>query len=276
MFSAHPLGQVTAVAITSILCVGAMLPQQAFAASQDVRATLWYYAAAAPAASVRIVLDETKQPEYPRLVCTSVGSAWNCRNAEDVMAEELRALGKNGEQIARARARVLQILEEPNTCAEWFRQKDANAAGTFRTLSFLLDAKGAKTIQAIKGDWPDVTLKYPYVARVIQDGGAYQTITLNSNGAFFQGEASLIETRIEGGVVRFLPPLNLRVGPYRGGTIAAQVATFLHEFGHVEGLLPVDEGDVQGRSKHNTQEVVQYCQPEIEGSGKRGNLTASR
>jgi hypothetical protein len=185
-------------------------------------------------------------------------------------------MGKNGEKIMRARERVLEILEEPNGCSAWFQQKNINAATTFRSLNFVIDAKGSNTVYALKGNGAEVTLKHPYVARVIQDGGSYQTITLNLNGAFFQSFAAVLETHVEGGAARFLTPRDIGVGPYRGGSLAAQVVTFLHELGHVEGLLQPDEGDVQGRSKHNTQEVLEYCHAEVEASGKRMTLAATK
>jgi len=196
------------------------------------------------------------------------GSSWNCGNYESMLRAELRAMGKSGEQIARARERVLEILSGPSSCAAWFRLKDGDVATTFQTLNFLIDQKGESVIRATRGDWPEVTFRNPYVARVIQDGGSYQTITLNINGAFFQGTAGVLETNAQGGSPRFLTPRSISVGPYRGGSLAAQVATLLHELGHVEGLLQEDEGDVNGKSKQNTQAILEYCGDEVENSGR--------
>jgi hypothetical protein len=125
-------------------------------------------------------------------------------------------------------------------------------------------------------DQPGFLLKNPYVARVIQDGGSYQTITLNLNGAFFQSFAPMMETHAIGGAGRLLTPKNLAVGPYEGGKLAAQVAALLHELGHLEGLLPPDQGDVQGKSQQNTHEVLEHCRAEVDDSGKRVTLGASR
>jgi hypothetical protein len=68
----------------------------------------------------------------------------------------------------------------------------------------------------------------------------------------------------------------LYVGPYTGNTLHAQVATLLHEFGHLLDLLPVDEGDQDGKSVHNTYEVLRYCRAEVESKVKRGTLAAVR
>jgi hypothetical protein len=41
-------------------------------------------------------------------------------------------------------------------------------------------------------------------------------------------------------------------------------------------LLPVDEGDQDGKSVHNTYEVLRYCRAEVESKVKRGTLAAVR
>jgi hypothetical protein len=315
MFSAHPgLRSATAAVMTTALCFSAVLPQKSYAAPQEMRAMIWTPGGAMPnaceslaalgdsnrarelsvtAAGLRVpcdsvpieaptghgssVPDEVIRDGGVIMLCTpGTDAAWNCKDYESVLRTELQAMGKNGEKIGRARARVLEILGEPTGCAAWFQQKDPNAMKTFRSLSFALDTKGTGVIEALRGKWPEVMYKNPYVARVIQDGGAFQTITLNINGAFFQASAIAVETRAEGGLARTLRPQEIGVGPFRGGSLGAQVVAILHELGHLEGMLPQDEGDVEGRSRKNTQEVLQNCRAEVESSGKRTTLTAAR
>ena len=53
-----------------------------------------------------------------------------------------------------------------------------------------------------------------------------------------------------------------------GNTLRAQVLTLLHEYGHLIDMLPVDEGDRDGRSLQNTLEVLQHCRAEIESKAQ--------
>jgi hypothetical protein len=49
----------------------------------------------------------------------------------------------------------------------------------------------------------------------------------------------------------------------------------LHEFGHLVDLLPTDEGDKDGKSDWNTNEVLRFCREEIESAVKRNTLSAT-
>jgi len=66
----------------------------------------------------------------------------------------------------------------------------------------------------------------------------------------------------------------LRVGPYTGNSLHAQVLALLHEFGHLVDLLPADGGDEEAKSMQNTAEVLRFCRAEIESKAGRNALLA--
>jgi hypothetical protein len=183
--------------------------------------------------------------------------------------------GKKEQSIFAARSRALDVLGTENACSEWFRQAHRDPAAAFRTLSFSVDPKAIDyVIERIHGGKSEF-FENPYVATVVQDGGEYQTVTLNAGGAFFRPSASLVRLATEGGPVHYQGARALRVGPYMGNTLQAQVTTLLHELGHLLGMLPLDTHDANGLSAANTAEVLRHCQSEIEASAKRPYLLAS-
>jgi hypothetical protein len=197
-----------------------------------------------------------------------------CNAPRDLVPGDLAAMGKAGQKILRARERVLEILQAENACSAWFREKDSNPASTFRTLSYEIDRKGEQFVQeSLHSDSLHV-FHSPYVATVGQDTGAYATITLNTNGAFFRSEARVVEVRSGGGPFTMRGARYINVGLYAGDTLPAQILALLHEFGHVLNLLPGDLHDVDGRSVHNTNEVLRYCRSEIESKVRRSTLSA--
>jgi len=184
---------------------------------------------------------------------------WGCEAPRDLVPKELAALGKPGKKILRARDRVLEILQTENACSEWFRQTDASAAATFQTLDYAVDRHGEESVHAWRDAGSHYTYRDPYVARVGQATGAYATITLNVEGAFFQPQASMLLVPKEGG-----PAINdgvrlIGIGPYPGDSLNAQTLALLHEFGHVINLLPSDFDNEGGKSMQNTAEVLRYC-----------------
>jgi hypothetical protein len=199
-----------------------------------------------------------------------------CNAPKDLVAGDLGPMGKAGQTILRARERVLEILQTENGCSDWFRKKDPNPAATFRTLNFALDGKGEEYVRESRDPGSLQIFRSPYVARVYQGDGSNATITLNRRGAFFAGLSMVMEVPKDGGPGSFQGYRVLYVGPYTGNTLHAQVATLLHEFGHLLDLLPVDEGDQDGKSVHNTYEVLRYCRAEVESKVKRGTLSAVR
>ena len=199
-----------------------------------------------------------------------------CNAPRDLAQEQLAAVGKPGQKILMARERVLEILQTENACSAWFREKDSNPAETFRTLRFEVDREGDVFVLQSKGSGDMTIYRNPYVAKVFQGNGRYATITINPKGAFFTRMAQVVEVRSEGGPRSFRGVRGLRVGPYAGDTLHAQIVTLLHEFGHLVELLPPDEGDQDGKSAQNTSEVLRFCRAEVESKVRRGTLVATR
>ena len=222
---------------------------------------------------------ETRPADTPNsLPCASdsVRASWCDAETDSYTKAALVALGKKGQSIAAARAKVLEILDSNNACTAWFQKREPDPAHIFRTLSFSVDAKSAEyVIERMEGGG-NSTFVNPYVATVVQGGGEFQTVTLNAAGAFFHPSATLVRLAKEGGPVQFRSARTLKVGPYIGDTLPARVTTLLHELGHVTGVLPLDTNDANGLSAANTREVLRQCQAEIEPSAKHRFFSASR
>lgn len=203
-------------------------------------------------------------------------AAVECDEAKDWVQSDLETMGKAGQKILRAREKVLEILRTENGCSAWFRSKDSNPAGTFRTLRYELDLHGEGYIRESRDAGPLDLFRNPYVARVVQGDGAYGTITINPKGAFFAVMARVFEVKRDGGPASMRATRLLRVGPYDGDTLAAEVVTLLHEFGHVVDILPTDQDNVEGRSVRNTYEVLRNCKAELDSLSRRGTVSAKQ
>jgi hypothetical protein len=240
--------------------------------------------AAAPRAATPTTDDVGSPCDTPALVTTAPVNPCNaislskkgCTPSGDPVQVNLVTMGKAGQKILRAREKVLKILESESGCTQWFREKDANPLATFRTVSFTVDGKGQEYVLEIPDRESKDMLHIPYVAKVFQAEGAYSNVIINRNGAFFYPTAAVLKDRREAGRLNFLSQRSLRVGPYWGDTLNAQVLALLHEFGHVIDLLPSDGEDVEGKSARNTEEVLRHCRAEVETSGKRSALSANR
>jgi len=212
----------------------------------------------------------------PMNPCTSAVRQIGCEAPKDRVQDDLAVMGKTGQKILRARDRVLEILQTENTCSAWLRDKDADPAATFRTLDYAVDRRGEAFVHA----WKDMGAQYifrdPYVARVGQDTGAYATITINADGAFFQTQAVALLGSKDGGQSRISGPRLINIGPYSGDSVAGQTLALLHEFGHVLNLLPVDFDNEDGKSMQNTAEVLHFCRAEIESKARRSILQVQR
>jgi hypothetical protein len=165
-------------------------------------------------------------------------------------------------------------LETDNACMAWFREKDSNPAATFRTIGFTLDDKGQEYVLETLDSASREMLHFPYVAKVIPSEGAYSNIIINKNGGFFYPMVPVQKGGREPGGHGFLSQHALKVGPYWGDTLSAQVLTLLHEFGHVLDRLPEDADDQGEKSAQNTNEVLRYCRAEVESSVKHTTLSA--
>ena len=220
--------------------------------------------------------DCSAESATPVLPCNLASPTAGCSPPPDAVREQLSTTGRQGHEILQAREKVLQILQSDNTCAQWYRSKDADPAATFRTLSFELGPKGDEYALENKESGALYIIRNPYVARVFQGDGSYATVTLNPHGAFFSPMATLMEAPKEGGPVSFRGVRQLHVGPYGGGTLRAQVVTLLHEFGHLLELLPPDREDYEGKSVQNTMEVLRFCRPQVESKDGRDLISTSR
>lgn len=206
----------------------------------------------------------------PVIPCNLAGrTAAGCLPPGDPVHQQLQIIGRPGKEILQAREKVLEILQTDNTCSQWYRSKDADPAATFRTLSFELDHKGMDYVAETWEPGGLNVFRSPYVARVIQGGGSYSMVTINRNGAFFASLAKVADQPIEGGPLSFRGVRYLKVGPYGGNTLQAQVVTLLHEFGHVLDLLATDKDDYEGKSVQNTTEVLRFCRTQVESKERR-------
>ena len=211
-----------------------------------------------------------------RSICREVQAGlYACSDPEAELRSAMLARGKKGELILQARDEALQILRGGNACSAWFRMKDPHAADTFETLAYDIDSKSENYV-AERATSDLRIYSNPYVATVVQAGGSYQTVKLNAGGAFFRRSAYVRVFPQDGGGGRLAGTRYLRVGPFAGNTPEAQITTLLHEFGHVIDLLQMDEGDVDGKSVHNTDIVVQHCRSEILQSARNGGPNAQR
>jgi hypothetical protein len=171
---------------------------------------------------------------------------------------------------------VLGILQTENACSAWYREKDADPAGTFQSLEFDLDRKGPTYI--LESDLnPAMGLYWhPYVAMSAENGGPGATIKLNANGAFFHSDAAVRKSSREGGPIRAGGIRELKVDSYIGDTLAAQITALLHELGHITGRIPPDPDRTDGMSGRNTAEVLRFCRAEVEFAAKHPLRMASR
>jgi hypothetical protein len=229
---------------------------------------------AAPPAAPRIL---AKDP-CPQRVAGIAGPprTFSCNETEDSVPAQLSALGKAGVKIAEAREEVLDILHSQNACTEWFETKEASAAATFQSLSFLLDRNGPRDIFESAREESIVIRRQPYVARATQDGGAHTAIIINANGAFYRPQGQLLKTGREAGPVHPEGTRLLTVGTYIGDTLPARIVTLLHEFGHIVNLLPEDADNLDGKSVRNTDEVLRHCRSEIESRAQQARQTARK
>jgi len=199
-----------------------------------------------------------------------------CGGHADAVRAGLSALGKTGEKIEEARGQVLDILNSENACAEWFETKDARPGRIFQSLNYAIDHHGPLNIYESELPESLSLFREPYVAQAIQDGGAYSTITINLNGAFYRPRGNVQKLSREVGPVAWDGTRELQVGGYRGDTPEARMVTLLHEFGHVIDLLPLDADNMDGKSVRNTDEVLRHCRAEVETRAQQPKQMAKR
>jgi hypothetical protein len=188
----------------------------------------------------------------------------------DPVGEELKSLGERGQLIQQTRAGVFSILATDNACSAWFRSVEPEAAEKFLSLEYAVDFGGPSEIRRLESASGDSKYHPPYVARTRQGVGWGSTITLNLNGAFFKNTAIV---RLMSGTEGIGPVQTFRqlvIGPYSGASPQARMLTLLHEYGHVQDMLPVDAG-LPLLSMQNSETVMMHCMRQIQAEVKRSH-----
>jgi hypothetical protein len=187
---------------------------------------------------------------------------------------ELSALGKQGDEIARVREQVLEILQQSNACTVWFRESDPDPAEVFRSLHFELES-GPSRIYSKRDPGRGLLFKHPWGAKTSESAGRNSVILLNANGPFFNS-TSIVMRQDPGGVLaRPSGHLPLAVSSYTGNTPEAQIVILLHELGHITGRLPEDDDSWDGRSSRNTSEVLRHCKTETQATARNSTRSSN-
>jgi len=212
------------------------------------------------------------------LLCTPSQSYSQCRSTyEERVAQELSALGKRGDAIARAREQVLEILQPGNACAAWFQEANSDPAEVFRSVHFELESGGTSYAYGVRDRERGQLFKHPWAARTTQNAGRNAIIQLNGNGPFFNRTSLIMQLGPGGKFALSSGNLVLTVSSYTGDTPEAQITILLHELGHIIGRLPEDDDSWDGRSSRNTSEVSRHCKIETRSAARnsaRGSISA--
>ena len=188
---------------------------------------------------------------------------------------ELSALGKQGEEIVRARGQVLEILEQDNACTAWFKESDPDPAEVFRSLHFELERSGPSRIYGRRDPGRGLLFKHPWGARSFERGGRNSVILLNANGPFFNRTSIVMQGDSEGTLVRPSGSRLLLVSSYAGNTPEARIVILLHELGHITERLPEDDDSWDGRSSQNTAEVLRHCKAETRATARNSSRSSN-
>jgi len=89
---------------------------------------------------------------------------------------------------------------------------------------------------------------------------------LSKSSGAYADPAEVLERENSRGPERPIGHRVLRVGSYEGSTLRAQVATLLHELGHVTGGLPDDSDELSGESGRNTDRMLRVCRAQIKAT----------
>ena len=180
--------------------------------------------------------------------------------SDDAISRELSAMGRRGNEVARARAEVLEILSEDNACSAWFRETEPDAAEVFQSLHFIVEDDRPAMVYARWDPRNGMLYKQPWAARSTQNSGRDAVIELNANGAFFLISSPLLHSTDTFEIAaRRGSTFPLAIDVYRGDSPGAQITTLLHELGHVTGRLPEDSDSWDRKSFRNTVEVTRHC-----------------
>jgi hypothetical protein len=188
--------------------------------------------------------------------------------SDDRVVLELSALGKRGDTVLRARGQVLDILQNDNACAAWFRETDPDPAEVFRSLHFELQLEGPSYVYGMIDSEHRQLFKHPWAAKSMQNAGQNSTIFLNANGPFFNRAAVVMQQDQRGMVPRRSGIRLLTSSSYEGNTPEAQISILLHELGHIIDRLPEDDDSWGGQSSQNSSEVHRHCKNEIHAAAR--------
>lgn len=209
------------------------------------------------------------------LVCDDAFAQNHATFQQDPVRAQLLEMGQPGLTISLARERVIEILESENSCSAWFQKVDPDAAATFASLKFIIDANGPQYIVGWRSDSGEMLFKQPYSAKARENTGRNSVVILNANGPFFTRTTSVLQKEISGSSPHPAGWRLLQVGSYAGNTLAAQMTTLLHELGHVVGRIPDDSDELRGQSGRNTAEVLHFCRAQIRGAERRSRHSGS-
>ena len=197
----------------------------------------------------------------------AVAFAQNPSFFSDPIRAQLAGMGKPGVAVALARDKVSEILQSENSCSAWFKKADPNAAATFASLRFVIDTKGPNFIVGWRNDVGVTMFKHPYSGSAWEGSGANAVVMLNANGPFFV-RWGVVFLEENGSFRHAIGSRMLQVGTYPGNSLAAQITTLLHEFGHVVRRIPEDPDELSGQSGRNTEEVIHYCHAQIKAAAR--------
>ncbi|HYV14174.1 MAG TPA: hypothetical protein VE980_24920 [Pyrinomonadaceae bacterium] len=167
-------------------------------------------------------------------------------------AQQVDPVTKKDWNITQAYIDVFKILENQNTCSEFYRGP--------RTATIVLNGfvRRVKSQSLVRG----VSFEMAGSPRIIRDpvtGASYRLFEktmVNTNGSFYKRRADPL---------RKFPS---DVGNFAPGSRAARALILLHELGHLiqaengEWLIP-DDGFDNTQSKANTLRVQQVCRKEL-------------
>jgi hypothetical protein len=223
------------------------------------------------------VLPAGSESQAQRLVANATSPSSPLPASLDPAGDALLTLGSDGKAIRQARAEVLALLFEPNSCSAWFQAAEPQVFEKFRSLEFAVDGAGARDILKLAAWREDDGYYQPYVARTGQNVGWGSTVTLNENGAFFKKMAPVRVVTSFDDKGYFKSSRSLSIGNYEGATLPARILALLHELGHVVNLLPIDSGVPSGPaiSVQNTEKVLRQCGAQIHAHRKPSRETNS-
>ena len=184
-----------------------------------------------------------------------------------------RRSGGNG-PVGKARRAVDDILKGNGECAKFFNQGASSFLGgaSSQTAADLFDSdninvESGKATTITKS--ADGSLTQPYAARTSEGTGANSDIILNSNGAFFNSSAFIVNAsgQITGQTGRLTFGGTADPFAYGGNTLAAQAGILLHEFAHTINLIPSDSSSPDQSTK-NSQTILDKCKHQIDNLKK--------